>query len=176
MDSFINTTGSFFNALFGWLLPDFLKVLLIIILSFLLKNSIDFACDKFVEKTGNNKRLLTIRQITHSISSSIITTIALIMILHQLGFDTTPLIAGAGVLGVSFGLGLQHPMKDLINGFFIILEDQFVVGDKVIIGDVSGIVEKVSLRSTTIKDNDGNLHILSNGNIEKITIVKNKKG
>ena len=158
--------------LVGWVFPEIVKIFLIIVLSFLLKNGIDVAVDKFVEKAGKNRKLLNIRQITHSISSTIISTIAIIMILHQLGFDTTPLLAGASVVGVSFGLGLQHPMKDLINGFFILFEDNFVVGDKVKIEDVSGTVEKISLRNTNIRDLEGNLHVISNGSIEKITVLK----
>lgn len=161
-----------FQDLVGWLLPEIFKIFLIIVLSFLLKNGIDLAIDKFIEKAGQNRRLLNIRQITHSVSSMVISTIAIIMILHQLGFDTSPLLAGASVLGVAFGLGLQHPMKDLIAGFFILFEDQYVIGDKVKIEDTTGIVEKITLRSTTIKDIDGNLHIISNGSINKITVLK----
>ena len=172
MPDFINT----FQSLTNWVLPDVFKVFLIILLSFLLKNGLDIAIDKFVEKAGHNRRLLNIKQITHSSSNTIISIIALIMILHQLGFDTTPLVAGASVLGVAFGLGLQHPMKDLINGFYILFEDQYVVGDQVKIGDTIGKVEKITLRSTTIKDLEGNLHIISNGAIEKVTVLKDKKG
>lgn len=161
-----------FQDLVGWLLPEIFKIFLIIVLSFLLKNGIDLAIDKFIEKAGQNRRLLNIRQITHSMSSMVISTIAIIMILHQLGFDTSPLLAGASVLGVAFGLGLQHPMRDLIAGFFILFEDQYVIGDKVKIEDTTGIVEKITLRSTTIKDADSNLHIISNGSINKITVLK----
>lgn len=163
-----------FQNLASWLLPEIFKIFLIVVLSFLLKNGIDIAIDKFVEKAGQNRKLLNIRQITHSLSSTIISTIAIIMILHQLGFDTSPLLAGASVLGVAFGLGLQHPMKDLITGFFILFEDQYVVGDKVKIEDTTGVVEKITLRSTMIKDIEGNLHIVSNGSINKITVLKNK--
>ena len=165
-----------FQDLASWLLPEIFKILLIVILSFLLKNGIDIAFDKFVEKSGQNRKLLNIRQITHSLSSMIISTIAIIMILHQLGFDTSPLLAGASVLGVAFGLGLQHPMKDIISGFYILFEDQYVVGDKVKIGDTTGRVEKITLRSTMIKDVDGNVHIISNGSIDKITVLKSKEG
>ena len=156
----------------SWLFPEIFKIFLIIVLSFLLKNGIDIAIDKFVEKAGKNRKLLNIKQITHSLSSIIISTLAIIMILHQLGFDTSPLLAGASVIGVAFGLGLQHPMKDLITGFFILFEDQYVVGDKVKIEDTSGIVEKITLRTTSIKDLDGNLHIFSNGSIDKVTVLK----
>jgi len=166
---------SFIPGLVTWFVSDFFKVVLIIFLSFFLKNSMDVAADKLVEKTGNNRRLITIRQIMHSVSSGIIITIALIMILHHLGLDTTPILAGASLLGVAFGLGFQHTAKDFINGFFILFEDQFIVGDKVKIENFTGTVEKVTLRSTTIRDSEGNLHIISNGAIEKITVLKDKK-
>ena len=153
------------------ILKELIKIAIIIVASFIIKSILNFTSDKFVEKT-NNKRLVTIKQISHSVTSAIIFTIALIMILHQFGLDTTPLIAGASVIGASFGLGLQHTMKDLISGFFILYEDQFVVGDEINIQDLRGIVEKVSLRSTTIRAQNGDLHIIPNGEISKITILK----
>lgn len=167
-------TGQYnlFQNLVSWLFPEIFKIFLIVVLSFFLKNGIDIAFDKFVERAGENRKLLNIKQITHSLSSCIISTIAIIMILHQLGFDTSPLLAGASVIGVAFGLGLQHPMKDLITGFFILFEDHYVVGDKVKIEDISGTVEKITLRTTAIKDTEGNLHVISNGIIDKITVLK----
>lgn len=175
MPDFISNFLKSFQGLTNWVLPDIFKVVIIIFLSYALKNLLDISSDKLFEKTGN-RRLLTIKQISHSVSGAIIGTIALIMILHQLGFDTTPLLAGASLLGVAFGLGLQHTAKDLISGFFILFEDQFVVGDIVNIDNVTGKVEKVTLRCTFIKDLEGNLHIISNGMIEKITVLKDKKG
>ena len=96
------------------------------------------------------------------------------MILQELSFDVRPILASAGLLGVAFSLGSQSLMKDLVNGFFILLEDQFAIGDKVKLGDISGTVEKMNLRTTTLKDLNGNTHIIPNSEIKQVSIIKDK--
>lgn len=127
--------------------------------------------DKLVRKSISRKRAETITQITHSTSKVIIITIAIMMILHELGFDIRPIIASAGILGLAVGLGAQSFMKDVLNGFFILFEDQFGVGDSVRIGDYSGIVEKMNLRTTTLRDSAGKVHIIPNGQINQVTVI-----
>lgn len=94
------------------------------------------------------------------------------MILHELGLDVRPILASAGILGVAFSLGAQHLMKDIVNGFFILLEDQFSIGDNVKIGELSGTVEKMNLRLTVLKDQNGNVHIIPNSQISQVTVIK----
>ena len=98
------------------------------------------------------------------------------MILHELGFDIRPILASAGILGVAFSLGAQNLMKDVINGFFILLEDQFGVGDNIKVGDLAGTVEKMNLRTTTLHDSQNQIHIIPNGEIKQVTVVRKTNG
>ena len=172
MQSFFSFVGNFFETLFTWIVPSFFKLLLIAGIAFFAKHLINLSTDSFVRKSKNTRRAETLRQIIQSTSKVIIIAIALMMALHELGFDITPIIAGAGIIGVAFGLGAQHLTKDIINGFFILLEDQFGIGDNVKISDHSGTVEKMNLRTTTLKDSSGNIHIIPNSEIKQVTVVK----
>ena len=172
MSSFISFSQSFFETLCTWILPSIFKVLLIIGIAFVVQRLIDTATDNFLRKLKAIRRVETIRQIISSSSHIAIIAIALMMILHELGFDVRPILASAGLLGVAFSLGAQNLMKDVINGFFILLEDQFAVGDKVKFGEISGTVEKMNLRTTTLKDLDGSIHIIPNSEIKQVTVLK----
>jgi len=88
---------------------------------------------------------------------------------NYFGIDLTPLIAGASVLGVALGFGAQSIIKDLLTGLFIIIENQYRVGDTVTIDSATGTVEQITIRSTIIRDNDGNVHYIPNGTIAHIT-------
>ena len=92
-------------------------------------------------------------------------------ILDRMGIDLAPLLAGAGVLGVALGFGAQSIIKDLLSGLFIIIENQYRVGDVVDIEGAAGSVEQITIRSTVIRDGDGNVHYLPNG---MVTHVINK--
>ena len=173
MSSFISFTQSFFDTLSTWILPSIFKVLLIIGIAFFAQRLIDTATANFLRKIKLIRRVETIRQIISSSSHVVIIAIAFIMILHELGFNVMPILASAGLLGVAFSLGAQNFMKDIINGFFILLEDQFAIGDKVKLGDYSGTVEKINLRTTTLKDINGNTHIIPNSEIKQITVIEN---
>jgi small-conductance mechanosensitive channel len=100
--------------------------------------------------------------------------LAIVMIVSELGINTAPLLASAGILGVAFGFGAQSLVKDFVNGIFIITENQYRVGDIVNIGEVSGIVEALTIRSTVLRDIEGNLHYVPNGTITVTTNRTNK--
>lgn len=172
MSSFISFSQSFFETLSTWILPSIFKILLIIAIAFFVQRLINTATDNFLRKLKLIRRSETIRQIISSSSHIVIIAIAFMMILHELGFDVRPILASAGLLGVAFSLGAQHLMKDVINGFLILFEDQFAVGDKVKLGDISGTVEKMNLRTTTVKDLNGNTHIIPNSEIRQVTVLK----
>lgn len=172
MSSFISFSQSFFETLSTWILPSIFKILLIIAIAFFVQRLINTAIDNFLRKLKLIRRSETIRQIISSSSHIVIIAIAFMMILHELGFDVRPILASAGLLGVAFSLGAQHLMKDVINGFLILFEDQFAVGDKVKLGDISGTVEKMNLRTTTVKDLNGNTHIIPNSEIKQVTVLK----
>ncbi len=91
-----------------------------------------------------------------------------IMMLGVLQIDTTPILAGAGILGLAVGLGSQSLITDVVSGFFILFENHYLVGDFVKIGDASGRVEAVSIRNTQIRDDQGRLHIIPNGQIKGV--------
>jgi small-conductance mechanosensitive channel len=93
------------------------------------------------------------------------------MILGEFGFDLGPVIASAGIVGVAIGLGAQTLVKDVLSGVFMLVEDQYGVGDTVKVGEVEGLVEKVGLRITTVRDSAGTLWFLRNG---EILVVGNK--
>jgi moderate conductance mechanosensitive channel len=89
-------------------------------------------------------------------------------ILQWMGINLTPLLAGAGVLGVAIGFGAQSIIKDLLSGMFIIIENQYRVGDVVDIEGAAGSVEQITIKSTIIRDGDGNVHYLPNGTIAHV--------
>jgi small conductance mechanosensitive channel len=91
-----------------------------------------------------------------------------VMMLSVLGIPTSPILAGAGILGLAGGLGAQSLVTDVVSGFFILFENQYLVGDIVKIGDSGGRVEAVSIRTTQIRDEQGRLHIIPNGQIKGV--------
>jgi small conductance mechanosensitive channel len=84
------------------------------------------------------------------------------------GVDTRPLLAGAGILGLAVGLGAQNLVTDVVSGFFILFENQYLVGDVIKIGDATGTVEEVGIRVTQVRDEYGKLHIIPNGQIKGV--------
>jgi small-conductance mechanosensitive channel len=111
------------------------------------------------------KRSQTLSKIVISTVGAIIFTVAVLMVLDETGRDITPLLAGAGIAGIAIGFGAQSLVKDVLNGLFIILEDQYRKGDVVKIADISGLVEDLSLRRTVLRDMDGNVHTIPNGQV-----------
>ena len=117
------------------------------------------------------ERARTIGTVLTSIFTAFVWVISGGMILGEFGFDLGPVIASAGIIGVAIGLGSQTLVKDFISGIFMLVEDQYGVGDNVKVGDVEGSVEKVGLRVTTVRDSSGTLWFLRNG---EILVVGNK--
>ena len=120
--------------------------------------------------TENERRASTLVQIVNTSARVVLFCIGGIMILRELGMDITPLLTGAGIVGVAIGFGSQSLVKDFFAGFFILVENQFRVGDVVEIGGRTGSVEKINLKTTVLRDTDGSVFIIPNG---EITSVKN---
>lgn len=114
---------------------------------------------------AEHQRNATIFPIVKTISAGFIYFVAVVIVLRGLGFDPIPLLAGAGILGMVVGLGAQSLVNDLVSGFFIIFEYTFQVGDYIEAKKASGVVESIGLRTTCIRGNDGELHILQNGKL-----------
>ena len=111
------------------------------------------------------ERARTIGTVLSSIVTVFIWVIAVGMIAAEFGFDLGPVIASAGIVGVAVGLGSQTLVKDFLSGIFMLAEDQYGVGVTVKIGEIEGSVEKVGLRITTVRDSNGTLWFLRNGEI-----------
>ena len=94
---------------------------------------------------------------------------AFVTVVGALGFELGPLLAGAGVVGLAVGFGAQQLVRDVITGFFVLVEDQFGVGDSVTIGGVSGTVESMTLRLTRVRGDDGVLHHVRNGDLGTVS-------
>lgn len=117
----------------------------------------------------NDSKRKTITSLLKSILRYVIYFIAGINILDLLGINTASLLTAAGVGGLAVGFGAQNLVKDVIAGFFIIFEDQYNVGDYVEAAGVAGIVDEIGLRTTTLKDFGGEIHIIPNGEISLVT-------
>lgn len=110
----------------------------------------------------------TLAGILYSGGTAIIVVVAVLTALPEFGFNITPVAAAAGLASLSIGFGAQHIVRDFINGFFTVLEDQYVVGDIVRIGDVVGRVEHLTLRRTVVRDPQGAVVTIPNGEITKV--------
>ncbi len=124
-----------------------------------------------VEDSELDRRTKTIFRVIHSTGVVVIVSTAIMMILTELGVAITPVLASVGFVGLAFGLGAQTLVKDMIAGLFILIEDQYTVGDVAEIGGITGTVEHMTLRATEIRDMYGTVHIIPNG---EIRIVANK--
>nr|WP_236575678.1 MULTISPECIES: mechanosensitive ion channel family protein [Paenibacillus] len=117
----------------------------------------------------NPRRFATVGELLKNITAVTCNFVMVLLILSEFNFKLGPLLAGAGVLGLAIGFGAQSLVKDVITGFFIILEDQFAVGDVIQTGTYKGTVEVIGLRSTRIVSMNGETHILPNGTITSVT-------
>ncbi len=118
---------------------------------------------------SSGKRLRTLNSLVRTVASTAILVVAAFMIVRELGFDIAPLIASAGIAGLAIGFGAQTLVKDIFAGAFILIENQFDEGDEVEISEKRGEVTKITLRTVSIKDKDGALHIIPNGSIKMVT-------
>ena len=115
------------------------------------------------------KRAYTLGNILRHAFLIVISFIAILMILGELGIQLAPLLATAGIGAVAIGFGAQSLVKDVINGFFIILENQYRIGDAIETAGVSGLVESLSLRKTVLRDLEGRVHTIPNGEIKVVS-------
>jgi moderate conductance mechanosensitive channel len=116
-------------------------------------------------------RAATIRSVVESAARLVLITFFVLFVLAQVGVNVSTLLAGVGILGLAISFGAQSLVKDVITGFFILAEDQFGVGDVVTIAGFSGAVESLNLRITTLRALDGSVHVIPNGQIDKVTVA-----
>ncbi len=118
--------------------------------------------------TRRRQRAATMGSLLKSIVSGVVYTVVALMAVSELGYDIAPLIASAGIIGVALGFGSQALVKDFLSGIFMIFEDQYGVGDEVDLGEASGTVEAVSLRVTRLRDVNGTVWYVRNGEILRV--------
>jgi len=160
------------------LLTRGLRVAGIFLLAILLIRLLRSATRKLVHHVSGESASRTARQheqqtqtlagILNSAGVGIIIAISILMILREVGYDITILAAAAGLASVAVGFGAQSLVRDLINGFFIVFEDQFVVGDTIRVGETIGRVEHITLRRTVLRDPQGALVTVLNGQIQQV--------
>lgn len=114
------------------------------------------------------QRARTVGSVLRSFATTVIFTFAILMALGEFDVNLGPLIAGAGIAGIALGFGAQSIVKDFLSGFFMLVEDQFSVGDVVDVGEASGLVEATTLRTTRIRDVNGTLWYVPNGEIHRL--------
>ena len=165
-----------------WFLGSPLRILVILVLAIILQKIASRAITKTLSRvaeadfipgektsvTRQRERARTAASVLNSSSKALIGLIAGAMILGELGVDLGPLVASAGVVGFAVGLGAQTIVRDVFSGIIMLLEDQYGVGDDVDVLDVKGKVETVGLRITTVRDRQGTLWYLRNGEILKV--------
>lgn len=158
-----------------WLATSGLRVVLIAIAIIVLLAFLKRAVAKlrsFLEGTlpspAEVQRAHTLTHIVRDVVRIVIFFLGVMMILSEIGIDLKPLLAAAGLGGLAIGFGAQSLVKDLISGFFILLENSVRVGDVVEVAGVSGLVEEIELRTIRLRDLSGNVHVVPNGVIDRV--------
>ena len=183
-------------SIVGWAVDRPLKILVIFIAAFVISRVMKKAVKHFGEKLTDEKKNRALEQVkkvkagkilideqqdernkartetlTSVLSSGanlVIWTVAALMMLGEIGINLGPLIAGAGIVGVAVGFGAQSIVKDFLSGVFMLVEDQYGVGDYIDVGLVSGTVERVTLRTTILRDSNGSIWYIPNGEIARV--------
>ena len=165
----------FFDRSFDWLTTSGLRVLLIgmgmtILLSLFNRTTarLKGIYEGKLPSPAQIKRADTLTHVIRDVARIVILVVGGMMVLSEVGVDVKPLLAAAGLGGLAIGFGAQSLVKDVISGFFILLENSLQVGDVVEVAGVSGLVEEVKLRTITLRDLAGNVHVVPNGAIDKV--------
>jgi small-conductance mechanosensitive channel len=120
-------------------------------------------------RSAREQRARTAAKLVRSLGRAVLTIVGILMVLDQLDFNISPLLASAGVVGLAVSFGSQSLVRDYVTGFFLQLEHQFALGDVIRIGAVEGTVENITLRLVYLRDGTGALHIIPNGQIAQVT-------
>jgi small-conductance mechanosensitive channel len=162
----------------NFLRVDALKLLVIVVVTLVLIRLLK-ALTRRLRSLGETKglptglraqQIRTLSGVVYSTGVFVLVFLALLQILPVLGINMGPLLASAGIAGLAIGFGAQALVHDVINGFFILMENQYEVGDTVRVGGITGTVERMTLRATLLRDDQGALSTIPNG---KIDIVSN---
>jgi small-conductance mechanosensitive channel len=160
----------------GWLMLHGIRILAILIVGVALWFGLQRLLPPFMNlimakpvrgesKRGTEKRRDTLGGVFKGLGRTVIVTVVILMVLTELGVPIGPVLAGFGIAGIAVGFGAQFLVRDLIAGIFILSENQYRVGDVARIADISGLVEEITLRKTVLRDLDGIVHHVPNGEI-----------
>jgi len=174
----LGLTG-FWGRTVQFLLDKPLKILFVVIVAAVLARVFGRLARKAVESLAGttpvrrvspraDRRARTLASVTRSVVRIVVWTIAALTILGLVGLNLGPLIAGASIVGVALGFGAQALVRDFLSGFFILVEDQYGVGDRINVSGAKGTVEDVSLRVTRMRADDGAVWFVPNGEIRKV--------
>ena len=167
-----------------WLLDHGLKIIIIAISAWLLNKitarviikavRIAVVPEDNMSEEAEKKREDTLIRIFTGATRILLLLIAILMILQEIGLEIGPILAGAGIVGLALGFGGQYLIRDIITGLFIILENQYRIGDVVNIDTTGGLVEDISLRKTTLRDLNGTVHHIPHGEIKRVSNLSKK--
>jgi small conductance mechanosensitive channel len=161
----------------NFLRKDLPKILVVLAVAFILVRLLKLATSRLAKFSRSEalptalraRQVRTLASVLNSVGIAVILSLAAMQILPVLGINMGPLLASAGVAGLAIGFGAQTLVHDVINGFFILMENQYDVGDVVRIGGVAGAVESMTLRRTTLRDETGAVHIIPNSEIKIVS-------
>jgi small-conductance mechanosensitive channel len=162
---------------FSWARHSGPKLIVILVVAFILvrllaaisKRLRNYQHTESLPSGMRTQQLRTMADVINSVGNFVIYLVALLQVLPLFGVDVKPILASAGIAGLAVGFGAQTLVKDMINGFFIVLENQFDVSDVVKIAGVSGTVENMTLRRTILRDANGTVHIIPNSEIKVVS-------
>jgi len=165
-----------------WIVAELPGLVIIIIVLLVISRIVAFSLKKFkkslVTRAGKNekkdaaeveKRINTLVSILAGIVTIVLWTIFIMIALKKFGVDIGPILASAGIIGVAVGFGAQELVRDFISGFFILLENQVREGDVAIVNGTGGLVEKIEMRTITLRDFSGTVHVIQNGKINTLS-------
>jgi small-conductance mechanosensitive channel len=167
-------TGVHLSTLAAWLFASGLRVGLIVVVAYVVVRITKLLVSRFEHElnlgTGLDaleraKRARTLGAAINKVVTAAVAAIALLMVLRELRVDIAPVLTGAGIVGLAVGFGAQTLVRDVISGFFLILEDQVRVGDVAAINGTGGLVEQINLRTIVLRDIEGTVHVFPNGSI-----------
>jgi small-conductance mechanosensitive channel len=167
-------TGIHLIQVAAWSFGSGLRVTVIAIIGYALIRATHLVARRFEHEVSQGagldaieraKRARTLGAVVTNVATVLITGVAILMVLREFAIDITPVLTGAGIAGLAVGFGAQTLVRDIISGFFLILEDQVRVGDAVTINGVGGLIEEINLRTVVLRDGEGAVHVYPNGSI-----------
>jgi moderate conductance mechanosensitive channel len=170
-------SGIHLRQLAAWSFSSGLRVVLIVILAYALLRATTLLVTRFehemsagsdLDAIERGKRARTLGSVVRNVASALIIGVATLMVLREFQVDIAPVLTGAGIVGLAVGFGAQTLVRDIISGFFMILENQVRVGDAAAINGTAGTIETINLRTIVLRDGEGTVHVFPNGSINTL--------